>query len=148
MPRKKAETQDPHPEPVHSQLATTQRKEIKILRLAAENVPQNQIAKLVGVHESTVSRILSEYEDTGIAALQKLKAASLDAATNWATIAKTSKKHDAAKDLLLYSGAIQPLESDTGGAKVTINIGMPGAPVSVEPPQIIDTTAVRGDESD
>jgi predicted DNA-binding protein (UPF0251 family) len=137
--------QDPPQEPVHSVKRLTRAEEVKILTLCKkEGVPQHLAAKALGCSESTISRVLSAYEDTGELARYILNNASADAAMRWAEIAKTSKRHDAAKELLLYNGTIQPLETDGSGAKVQILIGQPGAPVSIASTQVIDAVKVTG----
>jgi IS30 family transposase len=132
----------PHPESStdlvqHSQARLTHAEEIKILRLVKiEGLSQTVVAKAMNRAESTISDCLKRYEDTGDLALQVLKSNAAAAAENWAAIAKTSTRHEAAKDLLLHAGVIQPLEQSGTGTKVQILIGQPGAPLAM---QVIDS---------
>lgn len=141
--------QETVPETVHSQRRLTHAEQAKIIRLMlVEGLPQKVAAEALGCAESTVSRYLSQVEGAEDYAASILKAASPDAAIRWAQIAKTSKNHLAAKELLLHNGVIKPLEGDTGGAKVQILIGQPGAPVTITSPQAVDAVVVSSDSDD
>ena len=136
----------PQSQPVHSQRYLTQAEQFKIMRWClVDKLPQKTAAEALGRAESTISEFLSKIEDKEDYARTILEAATPDAAIRWAEIAKTSKNHLAAKELLLHTGKIKPLEGESGGAKVQILIGQPGAPVTITSPQAVDAVVVSGD---
>lgn len=146
---KQAVSELPQSGEVHRARNLTQAEQFKIMRLVlVEGLPQKTAAEALGRAESTISEFLSKIEVAEDYAAQILKAATPDAAIAWSQIAKTSKNHLAAKDLLLHTGVIKPLEGESGGAKVQILIGQPGAPVTIQSPQAVDAVIVSPTQTD
>lgn len=136
-------TQETVPETVHSYKRLTRAQEQRIIKYCLiDGMTQKLAAEALGCSDSTVSRFLAEIEESEGYAEAILKAATPDAATAWAKIARTSKNHLAAKDLLLHTGVIRPLETEGSGAKVQILIGQPGSPVTIQSTQVIEAVKV------
>jgi transcriptional regulator with XRE-family HTH domain len=78
--------------------------EVMILRLNDEGLSQEKIAEQVGCHQSTVSRTLSEYDDSRPAARKYLEARALDMTRRFvqdadpATILKMLAKLDVVRE--------------------------------------------------
>ena len=107
------------------------RQEAKIYRLALEGHTQVQIAQLLGVNQSSVSRILSDWGDTKQAAQDYLASKALDVAARAVTESDPL-------DLLERIDVVKGKGGDKSGSGLTIQIGiaMPDlspAPIDLRP---------------
>ena len=107
-----------------------------ILALYAEQKPQIDIAALVGVHVSTVSRFLKQIGDPHKVVQQIMQGDSLQALTDWKRARRQAAKrgdHRPAREWLEAAHPeMRPVTAATaGGGGVTINIGIAGQPVRV-----------------
>lgn len=116
-----------------------------ILRLAAEQRTQTEIAKLIGCSQSSVSDFLQRVSNPAAVVQKVLKAHELKAADAWArAVEKAANRgdHRPARELIEAANPElrpQPANSNAGGG-VTIVIGMPGQPVELP---TIDVSPVR-----
>jgi len=78
--------------------------------------------------EATIKDTLETFAPTMDAARMHLEASALQAAERWAEIARTSRNHQAAKDLLLHTGTIAPVEDVRNRVNVAVIIGGPLQP--------------------
>ena len=82
----------------------------------------------------TVRQVLARFTPTIDAARKRLEGGALDAADRWVELAKTSNRHEAARDLLLHTGTITPVDGGgTSGPRVVVVVGVPGAPAGPDP---------------
>ncbi len=99
------------------------------------------ICEMFGSDNRTVNAVLARYnaDDPTLhaaAAKQLLAAGALQAVADWQEASRNGArlgKHAPARDLLLHTGVIEPLKSDTGPQGVTVVIGIQGAPAGDDP---------------
>lgn len=110
-------------------------QEAQIVRLAADDLNQTQIAEVVGCSQSAVSRVLSEFAGTMQAAKALLEANALQASKDWVSAMKPAAEkgdHRPAKELLQAIGVVQK-DAPNGNQAVQVLVGMPGQTAYCDP---------------
>lgn len=101
---------------------------VQILAMHADGKSGPQIATAIGCHTDTVYSTIEGYSDTTSIAAKFLAGTALSAAKDWRKAVRKGAergRHEPARDLLLHTGAIQPVQNETsGGAKVAVFIGL------------------------
>jgi hypothetical protein len=99
------------------------------------------IAEKLDRDPETISKLLHGYMDSAELARKWLTGKALDMAQAWTSAAEKSASkgfHTAAKEALLYSKVIEPIEdSGSGGNRVNVMIGIPGSPVPLPSVQVV-----------
>jgi hypothetical protein len=99
----------------------------RVLALHAEGVQGQEIARITGLHASRVSEITRTLGDLKAQVQQVLNTHRVKAAEAWGrAIPKAAKKgdHRPARELLIATGDVSPL--DSAGSGVTVVVNMPG----------------------
>jgi transposase len=107
-----------------------------VLTLAQRDLPQVEIAKIVGCHHSSVSRWLSRFESTVVIAQKRARHRALevtDAAFDGAVKAAKDGKPEHAMELADRVGAVLKRQVESASSQVQIVIGMPGQPAGPAP---------------
>jgi transcriptional regulator with XRE-family HTH domain len=107
-----------------------------ILRLQAEGCTHQQIADVVKCSRSTVTENLQRIKDAPNLLQALAKAESVPMLQRWIRASKTAAKrgdHRPAREFIeLAAPELRPQQGNSGaGGWVTINIGMPGAPIQL-----------------
>lgn len=101
---------------------------MRVLELSADNVKNSEISRITGISTQRVSEILNLHGDLKGRVRQVLDAQRVKAAEAWGrAIPKAAKKgdHRPARELLIATGDVSPLDST--GSGVTVVVNMPGA---------------------
>jgi hypothetical protein len=110
-------------------------QEAQIVRLAAEDLNQTQIAEVIGCSQSAISRVLSEFTNTTAAARKLLEASALQASRDWvSSLGPAAEKgdHKPARELLQAVGVVQK-DGPTQAHQVQVVVGMPGQTALPDP---------------
>jgi len=100
----------------------------KVLALHADGVKNAEIARITGISTQRVSEITNSLGDLKAQVAQVLSSQRLKAAEAWGrAIPKAAKKgdHRPARELLIATGDVTPLDST--GSGVTVVVNMPGS---------------------
>jgi hypothetical protein len=125
-------------------------RNLAILTDLEQNVPYRSIAAKHGASLSTICELAARRRATKDAALKYLMANGLDFAEDWAQASREAAKrgdHRPAKDALLHTQVIDPLQDTGAGMGVTIIIGNGASQAGPAPAfpntlQVIDTQAL------
>ena len=128
------------PEPRYTRLSRGQ--ELAILKHSAEGKTQTAIAHFLGLNQSTVSRVLSAYEDTRDLAKLKLNQASIDLAER----AIKEADVDQALELLDRLDVAPKRQQQTGQTGITITLGMAQQVIGPDPMQTLTAQIVTKTE--
>jgi predicted transcriptional regulator len=107
-----------------------------ILTLAQRETSQTEIARIVGCHQTSVSRWLSQFESTVTVARKRALNRALevvDAAFDGAVKAAKDGKPEHAMELADRVGAVLKRQAEASSSQVQIVIGMPGQPAGPAP---------------
>lgn len=110
---------------------------VQALAIRAHGGSVTEIAKHLSCSTETAYRICTQYESSTDLAAKFLAGQSLASAKQWLRAVKKGAargRHEPARDLLLHTGAIQPVNTEaSSGAKVAVFIGVS----SQDPPQLL-----------
>lgn len=101
-----------------------------------------EIARRLKMDVRTVNAVLANRDADAVEARNYLAANVLQAAEDWVTASKEGArkgKHTAAKDLLLHTKVIEPIQDNQTNVQVAIVVGAPGQPLALNPPQVIES---------
>jgi hypothetical protein len=101
---------------------------MRVLELSADNVKNSEISRITGISTQRVSEILNLHGDLKGRVRQVLDAQRVKAAEAWGrAIPKAAKKgdHRPARELLIATGDVSPL--DSAGSGVTVVVNMPSS---------------------
>lgn len=110
----------------------------------------SEIARRLGMDYRTVAAVLANRDADAIEARNYLAANVLQAAEDWVTASKEGAKkgkHTAAKDLLLHTKVIEPIQAEQQITQIAIVVGRPRDTTLVNPPQVIDVESDSQSES-
>lgn len=102
--------------------------QLTILRHHADGLNAREIAKITGIAHQRISEITTKHGSLKQQVQQVLNAQRVNAARAWGrAIPKAAKKgdHRPARELLIATGDVSPLDST--GSGVTVVVNMPGA---------------------
>ena len=133
----KAETHTPAPA-ADRRTPTTVKKyqrisvdaKLKVLELSVDGVKNADIARITGLSEQRISDIVNTHSQLRDRVKAVLDGHRLKAAAAWGqAIPKAAKKgdHRPARELLIATGDVNPLESAGSGVQVIVNMPGPGA---------------------
>lgn len=101
---------------------------MKVMELFADNVKPQEISRITGISTQRISEITSTHGHLKDRVRQVLDAQRVKAAEAWGrAIPKAAKKgdHRPARELLIATGDVTPLDSASSGVTVVVN--MPGS---------------------
>jgi len=141
-----------------SQLTPEQRREIQCCALL-DGLSASEIARRTGRDRGTIANVLKAEDSRALrqqleteaqeAAIKVLRGYSQRAARAWGIAidaAADKGDHRPAKDLLLHTGAIEPVGDEGGTTRVAIFVGSPERPLDGQPPMIIDAAVTSEGE--
>lgn len=140
-----------------SQITPEERREIQRLRLVdGESI--SEIARRTSRNRESVANVLRGDDTRELqeqldgemkeAALRHLRVTGEKAARAWGIAidaAADKGDHRPAKDLLLHTGVIQPIDGPRMNFGVQVVVGSPGHPAGPDPFDAIDVTPTRSD---
>jgi hypothetical protein len=94
------------------------------------------ISRKIGLDRRTIGGIIRLHRDRTTSAKALLSAHAVHAAQSWLDalpVAAEKGRHEPARDLLLYTGAIQPISAQPVQVGVQVVLGNPAAPVGHDP---------------
>lgn len=124
-------------------IKTPESVSVELMALVEQGMSVREAAIKVGIHPRTAWRLVSRYNadlDALQEATRKIMALeALDRVDDWRLAARVgaSKRgnHLPAKDWLLHSGMIEPLQGEhSGGIRIAINIGTDDRPMRIPSP--------------
>ncbi len=122
-------TPEPAPQPIPDYSRLSYAETAFIVKLDRDGLTQPQIAQRLACSQSTVSRVLGEFQDTRELAKAKLHRGSLKLAERIVADADV----DQSIDVLERIQVLEPKQSQSGAGGVQILIGMPGAGAGPDP---------------
>lgn len=141
----------PHPDRNYlSPQDVTEAQALEFFELIESSMSVTEASEKLGFSRRTGYRLVQKYEAKLDLASKLLSTKALAAVEDWATASKKAADkgdHRAAKDLLLHTKAIEPVEdSSRQGMNIAIVIGTPEQPIRMNPPQVVDATIVTPTE--
>lgn len=100
-----------------------------------------EIAQRLSMDPRTVNAILATREHLKVDVRNHLDSLALDAVKHWGTAMEEGArkgKHAPARDLLLHTKIIEPVQTEGHTTQIAIVVGAPGQPISLTPPQVLE----------